>query len=410
MNKRQFRSPKLCTNTDGRAFSIWPKSGGHKIYFGIAGSAEAQAAYLRWCQRLLVAHNSGEEIRPEAIRSRPWSDLAGLSAQYLDWAETYYASPTGEPTDFGNILATQKHLMAIYADVLASEFGPNSLRGFQEYLVSTGMARTTINASVGRVRRFFRWCESRELVPPGFTAGLDSVMPLMPGKTAAPEPEPVQAVPWSTVSATLPFLPPPLRIASQVQYFCGMRPGEVLRMRACEIDRSRPVWIWQPPRHKTSHKLKTLTKAIPSRAQQLLQPLIDEKPAEAFLIDPADAAEWRKSLRPRKTTRFPCEVKRLEQKAKLTERRNFLSRYTTNRYEKEIAAAIQRAAAAKVEIEHWVPNQLRHAIATELRQLIGLHAAQAWLGHASIDTTQEYAKVQIEELQKIAARLEDHWK
>ena len=41
---------------------------------------------------------------------------------------------------------------------------------------------------------------------------------------------------------------------------------------------------------------------------------------------------------------------------------------------------------------HWHPNQLRHAVGTELRKRFGLEAAQVVLGHATADVTQIYAE------------------
>ena len=55
-----------------------------------------------------------------------------------------------------------------------------------------------------------------------------------------------------------------------------------------------------------------------------------------------------------------------------------------------------------IEVEHWHPNQLRHAKATELRKEHGLEAAQVVLGHARADVTQVYAERNVALAKEIA--------
>ena len=61
--------------------------------------------------------------------------------------------------------------------------------------------------------------------------------------------------------------------------------------------------------------------------------------------------------------------------------------YTTQSY----AKAIKRVCEVH-GIEHWAPNQLRHAAATEARNAYGLEHASARTGHKDLETTQIYAK------------------
>ncbi len=49
--------------------------------------------------------------------------------------------------------------------------------------------------------------------------------------------------------------------------------------------------------------------------------------------------------------------------------------------------------------------QIRHSVATMVRQLHGLEAAQAMLGHSSIEATQIYAEKRLDLAAKIAAKL-----
>ncbi len=53
---------------------------------------------------------------------------------------------------------------------------------------------------------------------------------------------------------------------------------------------------------------------------------------------------------------------------------------------------IRRRGGEWVEFPNWNVHQIRHAWATRVRALHGIEAAQATLGHASLDATQIYAE------------------
>src|SRR4051794_37474251 len=99
----------------------------------------------------------------------------------------------------------------------------------------------------------FRWAVGQQLVPADVLAELAAVKGLSYGRDGVRETEPVAPVPDDHVAAVLPHLPAPVRAMVQVQALTGMRPGEVVAMKAGEIDRSREVWLYRPRRHKTLH-------------------------------------------------------------------------------------------------------------------------------------------------------------
>jgi integrase len=55
-------------------------------------------------------------------------------------------------------------------------------------------------------------------------------------------------------------------------------------------------------------------------------------------------------------------------------------------------APFRRRGGECVEFPNWNVHQIRHAWATHVRALHSLEAAQATLGHASLDATQIYAE------------------
>lgn len=164
-----------------------------------------------------------------------------------------------------------------------------------------------------------KWACFRELIPADSYHKLECVEGLRKGKGR--NLEPVKPVSVPDILATLPFLPEQVRSMVQVQYLCGMRPGEVCGMRSAWVDATSPVWLYKPQEHKNAHRDQLLIKAIPRQAQTLIQPLLHQK--------------WI----------FPSQQG---------------TAYRRDSYRNAFKRACQRAIKAKVQIEPWTPGQLRH--------------------------------------------------
>lgn len=345
-----MKTPKLRKNGDGRAFAVYPGSGGRRAYFGTFGTPEATRKYQVWLADVMSSLASGEPVKADLRAQRTISDLL---ADYLTWAEVYYAG-SGDRLNLGY---TARLFAEHSGDIPGDEFGPNALRRFQTHLAQSGtLCRTTINAHVNRVRRIMKWCQSRELVPRGTAQELATVAGLRRGHTSVREGRTVVAVPGAVWRATMPFMTGDGAVMCLVQYWCGMRPGEVCKMTPGEIDRSGPVWFYRPRRHKNSHRGMGLTKAIPKPAQDLITPR---------LFGDQDT---------------PCF------------RTTFGTPYTVTIYNQMVGRACKKAMRHHVPVPHWHTNQLRHAIITEIRDRYGAEAAQHWAGHSTPSTTSIYTK------------------
>jgi len=116
------------------------------------------------------------------------------------------------------------------------------------------------------------------------------------------------------------------------------------------------------------------------------------------LFSPYYAREERFRLahRKRKSKVTPSQKDRRKSKPQLVP----ATEYTPHTY-----AHAVRVAAAKDEVAHWHPNQLRHTFATEVRKEEGLEAAQVMLGHSRADVTQVYAERNKSLALKIATRI-----
>ena len=62
-------------------------------------------------------------------------------------------------------------------------------------------------------------------------------------------------------------------------------------------------------------------------------------------------------------------------------------------------------ACVKVGVPVWMPNQLRHTQATNIRREFGAEHAQVHLGHSELNTTQIYAEKDERTAIEIAERM-----
>ncbi len=119
-------------------------------------------------------------------------------------------------------------LRQLYGDTLAREFGPLKIKAVRQRMVETlDLSRGVINARIKRNKEFFKWAVGEELVPPAVSHALRDVTGLRRGRTTAREAPPVKQV--------LPHLAPQVAALVQLQRLTGMRPGEVVITRACDL-------------------------------------------------------------------------------------------------------------------------------------------------------------------------------
>ena len=110
----------------------------------------------------------------------------------------------------------------------------------------------------------------------------------------ARETDPVLPVPVVDVEATLVHLPEVVADMVRVQMLTGMRSGELVIMRPCDIDRTDKVWRYTPQRHKTQHYGKTRVVAIGPQAQGVLLKYL-ARDEQMFLFRPVDSESKRRA-------------------------------------------------------------------------------------------------------------------
>ncbi|MCA9218647.1 MAG: site-specific integrase, partial [Planctomycetales bacterium] len=151
-----------------------------------------------------------------------------------------------------------------------------------------------------------------------------------------------------------------------------------------------------PQTHKTEHLGKSRAIAVGPKAQAVLNPYL-MRPDVAYCFSPRESEKQRRQTRSeaRKTPASYGNCPGSNRKASPKKQPGL--KYDVASYRK----AVQRACKI-AKVEQWTPNQLRHTRGTEVRKTHGLEGAQAVLGHSTADTTQIYAKLELERAVDIA--------
>jgi integrase len=342
--------------------------------------------------------------------------VAELIVRYWQHVLGYYRHADGTPTgEVQAMLYSLRPLNHLHGPTAAAEFGPSALKAVRELMVQgyehpkygpqPALCRALVNARVKRIRRMYKWAVENELVPPSTYQTLCAAAPLKRGRTEARESDPVKPVARSVVHETLPILRPMLADMVRVQLETGMRPGELVVMRACDIDMAGPVWLYRPRTHKTEHHGHERIIPVGPKAQEIVKRYLTTY-LQAYLFSPRQNMEERaRTLRAnRKSKVQPSQQDRRKKRPK----KRPGDAYLVPAYSQAIAQAIKRHNRDKPEAEHiphWHPHQLRHLRALELKRELGLDVARAVLGHKSPVIAEHYATLDVARAAEAMAKL-----
>jgi integrase len=251
-------------------------------------------------------------------------------------------------------------------------------------MVHAGLARTTVNARIGRIVRMFAWAAEEETVPPRVRSALREVRGLREGRSEARETAAVRTVPDAWVDAVRPHVSRQVWAMIQLQRHSAMRPNEVCRMRTGDLDVRGRVWVYRPPDHKTAHRGRERLVYLGPQAQDVLRPWLRPNLTE-FIFQPREAEAERKveMRRNRQTPVQPLQHDR----SKANAQRRPGDHYVPRAYCHAIHRGCRRAG-----VPVWGPNRLRHLAATVFRREAGLDVAQVLPGHSRPETTLIYAE------------------
>lgn len=322
---------------------------GRDVYLGEYGTAASRRAYDRAIGAWLAAGRD----RPAAGTAGRGITCARVAQLYRAHAARYYVKRGRETTH----AAVVRRVMARWEECCGQEplaaFGPRAFRAVRETWVRDGCCRRTANDYAKTLRAAVKWAVGQELAPGSVLEALRAVEGLAPGRTEAPERPPVGPVPAEAVAAVLGLLAPHWRACVLLQAATGMRPGEAVALRPCDLDRSAEPWAYVPPGHKTEHLGRAKLVPLGPRAREVLAPWLLRAGSDALPVFRAPG-------------------------------RNVA--YSVRGYRRAIERACRTAG-----IPAWAPHRLRHSAATAISAAYGLDGARAALGHADPQVTLRYA-------------------
>jgi integrase len=401
-------------------------------YFG-DDETSAELAYKAWVVEWVQAGVAGKVRQVGSMT--PWHTHAGLSPDVTDeltlreLGDRYisHCDKTHTRNEAKNKRLVVEHVLRHVGDVYWSEFGTAAYMDLQDALVAEGRTRQRINKICSYVRGWMKWCYLRQLISNKLHQDFRDVGPVKSTRRGVVNSPGTKPVNWSDVEPVLPFMSPVVAAMVTVQFWSGMRPGEVCSMKLGELDlRDEKIWFYEPACHKNSHRIENeiqdskhvLIKGIGGRSQDALRDYLDlcDNPGD-FVFRPIYAMEHRAKCmeeagrrEDRKCKVYPSELLARERR-KQTRLAVWQERcrpcYQANSYGKALRFAFDKAERSGVQLEVWSPGQLRHGIAQTLRDDGLMQEASALLGHQSVQMTETYASLTKKELRRVVEKLED---
>lgn len=404
--RRHLSPPSYCLHkASGRAVV---RLNGRDHYLGVYGSDESHAEYQKLIS-LWRADSHRQSVITQGIANLPAPSLtiSQLLLRYQQFAKTYYVNGDEPSKEYEEMGFALRPVRVLYGAALAREFGPLKLQAVRQHMIESDLSRGVINNRMNRIKRCFKWAVSQELIPSSVYEGLRTVIGLKKGRTRARETEPVKPVPDEYVEAIIPFVTPHVAAMIQLQRLTGMRPGEVVKLRACDIDTGGEVWVFAPSTHKNSWRGHDRQIPLGPKAQELLKPFLENQ-SGAFLFSPKESEDWRNAAR-RQARQTPMTPSQRNRRPKSAPGRAKRDHYDTASYRRAIKYGIQKANKNREDlgiepIPQWFPLQLRHSRATELNQTFGIEATAVSLGHAHADVTKVYAERNLKLAMEVARK------
>lgn len=365
---------------------------GQRYYLGRYGTPESRREY----QRLLaeVDQGGGPPVDPHHIT------IMEVAERFLTHAQQYYVKADGTRTSsLHTVKMALRPLKDLYGDRPAREFGPKALRAIRGRWIDAKLARTTVNDYTNTLKLVFKWATSHELIPGHVYHALRTVDGLRRHRSGARENDPVKPVPQDHIHAIRGHVSRQVWALVQLQLLTGARPGELVGLRAVDLNTSGKVWTAKLSQHKTAHHGHQRTIYFGPQAQDIINPFLTSRAVDAFLFSPREAEQERKAAGlPQMKRRKRANPRRPDQKPNPTKtERKVRERYDGQTYRRAITRACKAAG-----VPEWSPNQLRHNAATKLRHEHGIDLAQTILGHRlGSSVTEIYAEANEAKAQEV---------
>lgn len=335
---------------------------GHDYYLGPYGSDQSRIAY----GELIARHASGLPLVDVTAKRKSGgaSDDPGPSASeiclaFWNHAQIHYVKNGKQTSEVHCFRSCLLLLREMYGLTPAKDFGPLALKAVRAAMVSGDpnakdsagkpkprkpWARRNINVMVGRIRRVFKFAIENEMIDAAVLTALESVAPLLAGRTDAPDNAPRHAVNQDKIDAVRQLVRPLVRDLIDLQLLTGARSGELLMLTTGMLDRTGEVWKADLVDHKCVHHGQRRTLFFGPQAQLILTGYLSAAPEKPLFS------------------------------------------ITRTAYCRAITRACEKAG-----IERWTPRWMRHTFCTRIREQHGIEAAQALAGHMTTEMTDHYS-------------------
>ena len=356
----QKKLPKVGRHSSGQARVT---VSGHVYYLGEYGSLDAQKAYVDLIERWEANGRRPLEPTKTVVQEQTLRDLFTAWQAQLDAAGRYRKAGR-ETSARQRIRHDVDEFLARFGDLSTARYAAEYLLLHRDDLETReALTRTGINRKVATIREGLRWGYERGRIGRDAWLATRELRPLSRAvaghrdhkhRKRAPSAQEIEAV----ALAAGPVVGRMLR----VHYLLGCRPGELVSLRWCDIDRT-PVqgcWTYRVPDEiaKTAHHGKVTMYAIPPKAQALLAEIPCTSPSAKVFDD--------------LVTRGP------------TKRANGTTAGTVA-YRERLQRACRLAG-----IEPFGGHEVRHGAVTAACAKFGAFAAASFANHSKISTTETY--------------------
>lgn len=362
-----------------------------EITLGKIGSPEAKAEYQR--QLAILLANGGRY--PSAAPTPNEALVVDVTIAFLEAAEREHGADWGQ---FPKYQSAFRPLLAIHGKQPAKVFDADALDALRRIMAAgtwmteeekadyekrklpIGWARSVINQRITLIKATWAWAERKKMIPAGSYANLLTVKSVRGKATWCRETPARDATSRADLDKVLPHCPAPVAAMLELQWWSGMRSGEVRMMKLGNIDRSGKVWLYLPDVDKNAWRGDpTPPVALGPECRKILAPWIAAAPSDdAYLFRPLVS---RMGKRNDALIAGPdcC--------------------YSERAYPQAVDRACTRAG---VKI---IPYGGRHATKMRITRNVGADAARAVLRQKSIISTTHYGAIDTEHATEVMSRL-----
>ncbi|HWL07351.1 MAG TPA: hypothetical protein VNQ76_02955, partial [Planctomicrobium sp.] len=119
------------------------------------------------------------------MRSNALVLINELILQYWLYCQKYFVKNGSPTSEQACIRSALRFVRTMFGGEPVEDFGPLKLKAVRESMIDAGLARSTINQHVGRIKRFIAWAVENELLGVEVYQRLLTVRGLLKGRSSA---------------------------------------------------------------------------------------------------------------------------------------------------------------------------------------------------------------------------------